>query len=105
MISCSNSESTAKLLNTQGLNLNNLYCPRCSCLILKAGTAKLDYTRFEIPSIRKDSSQNSEFNWMIRDMMTFENIGFTHSLPNQSQIKRYMACAECDLGNTRLSYF
>jgi hypothetical protein len=41
---------------------------------------------------------------MIEDMMTFENIGFTHSLPNQSQIKRYMACAECDLGNTRLSY-
>lgn len=94
------SPDTYKTLD--GLNAHNLYCPRCSCLILKSLTAKLDQVfSLEIPSIRKDETgQIPSFFWVVHDMMSFENIGFTKSVPNQSDIKRFMACAECDLGTS-----
>lgn len=90
----------SKFTTSAGLNSCNLYCPRCSCLILKASVARLDtQSSFEIPSIRKDESDKiPPFTWVLTDMMLFENIGFTNPLPNESQIKRYLSCAECDLG-------
>jgi hypothetical protein len=62
---------------------------------LKEGTAKLLQETIKLPSIRKDETGDSpEYFWCIVDMMLFENIGFTKT----QHEKRYLACAECDLG-------
>lgn len=81
-----------------GLNATNLYCPRCSCLILKPCMARRSDISIQLPSIRKNETGKSPlFYWVVHDMMSFENIGFTKTLPNQ-EVKKYMICAECDLG-------
>jgi hypothetical protein len=78
-----------------GLNKTSIYCLRCACLILKASSAKLYHETMHLPSIRKDESgECPQYYWAVRDMMSFENIGFTKSVSQ----KRYLACAECDLG-------
>ncbi|KAF4521590.1 hypothetical protein B566_EDAN001310 [Ephemera danica] len=58
---------------------------------------------FDLPSMRKkqDAAAATDVDletvkhfWLVPNMFTFENIGFTHTV---GDIK-YLACADCDVG-------
>lgn len=79
------------------LNQQKLGCPRCCCLIyqpFKAVKTK-NAQSIELASIKKDQPvQKVEYFWTCKDMMVFENIGFT----KQESGFKYLICADCDLG-------
>jgi guanine nucleotide exchange factor len=99
------------------LNKTNIKCLRCKSFILSK--EKGHYTildkKLTIPSMKQtkkelneavvasgdgeDASKhilNEEINkfWLVHDMLTFENIGFTNSVDK----KKYLICADCEIG-------
>ena len=82
-------------------NIYTLSCPRCTSIILKQNVASLsNQSEFNnlanLPPLVKNQSQTSEHYWIIKDMMSFENIGF--SFPENEKHLRYLVCAECETG-------
>lgn len=67
-----------------------------------------------VPLIHQKKQQNEKFEsenlkdfWEVKDMYTFENIGFSNAVDN----KQYLICADCELGpigyydsTTKISY-
>ena len=45
-------------------------------------------------SADKPKGESLQDHWMVRDMYTFENVGFSKTV---SSIK-YLACADCEIG-------
>lgn len=41
-----------------------------------------------------DKTECIEKFWLVVDMFTFENVGFTNTLEN----KKYLICADCEIG-------
>ena len=85
-------------------NKKMMRCLRCNSLILQPMTSffKQCEQSVPIPSMKqkKDLTQSSfetiETNqfWLVKDMLTFENIGFT----NLVEKKKYLICADCEIG-------
>jgi hypothetical protein len=89
-------------------NQNNckIYCSRCDCLILTAFKAKYSHISYDLPLVKKQKSEiiaestgdylteSIQSYWLINDMLTFENIGFTHAIANI----KYLLCADCEVG-------
>ena len=42
----------------------------------------------------KINSENLNEFWLINDMLTFENVGFTNVVDD----KKYLICADCEIG-------
>ncbi|KAF9979366.1 hypothetical protein BGZ73_000060 [Actinomortierella ambigua] len=106
----------------QQLNRFDIYCPQSSCrsLILrkqtahivkrprtnlsKEGSQQID-GRPQIQEQTQDSTSNEQGQedaadpmlsfWIVKDMMDFDNIGFTKTLPSGIKL---LACADCDTG-------
>ena len=95
-----------------GTNTMRMRCLRCDSLILEANTAvfRRDDVAVDIPSMRKKNelhankidengvevihTESSEQFWLLSDMLTFENIGFTNTVDK----KKYLICADCEIG-------
>jgi hypothetical protein len=79
-------------------NPGKLCCPKCSCVIFKPETAFLSETNQSLVSIQNSSQGEIEVIdsfWTVKDMMAFENIGFSREA---SDGRKYLICADCELG-------
>ncbi|KAJ3328489.1 hypothetical protein HDU76_009869 [Blyttiomyces sp. JEL0837] len=102
MASITTSEQLQALVSEDGHNTLPVYCPRPSCKskVLQAKVAHkstLD-TKIDLPLITTTGNEQPtpEFYWEVNDMMAFENVAFSHTLPGTGH--RLLACADCETG-------
>ncbi|XP_053697506.1 guanine nucleotide exchange factor MSS4 homolog [Sabethes cyaneus] len=85
-----NDEFNPDSLIAEGKNKTNVKCSHCDSLMLKPDTADYVENEFELPEPYQKKRQQgvdvSEFVckkfkdfWVVADMFTFENIGFSHT--------------------------
>ncbi|KAH8352140.1 hypothetical protein KR084_002243 [Drosophila pseudotakahashii] len=89
-------------LIVDGKNKSNVRCQFCNSLMLKAQEGTFSEEKVEVPLMmqkqdRTADSLNSEplkdF-WLVKDMMTFENIGFSNTVDG----RKFLVCADCERG-------
>ncbi|KAI9183297.1 hypothetical protein H9P43_004214 [Blastocladiella emersonii ATCC 22665] len=90
----------------KGTNVFRVYCPnpKCRCLLLREnlGTVVKRTPKYALPRLvaseasdeDNDGEVETEY-FEVRDMMQFENIGFTKTL---NGAVKFLTCADCDLG-------
>lgn len=95
-------------------NTQMIVCSFCDDIILRPQTAVLTNKPTLLPqmNVKKDSSNETEANrlsvngsdhfcdslesfWLVSDMFTFENVGFSNTVNNQT---KYLVCANCERG-------
>ncbi|XP_069113116.1 guanine nucleotide exchange factor MSS4-like [Argopecten irradians] len=83
-----------------GKNKTKIYCQRCSSLILLSQKASKKEKELFLPHMKKkpnaapeDGETLNDF-WLVEDMFTFENLGFTNTVDNI----KYLICADCEVG-------
>ncbi|CAK5066143.1 unnamed protein product [Meloidogyne enterolobii] len=94
-------------VNTDKMNINQILCNRCGSIILQKMAAHYQHgeTSKHLPlPFQKTKHKNElpknleteEFNkwWIVGNMFTFENVGFTHSFDGC----KFLACADCEIG-------
>jgi len=68
----------------------------CPSLILSPDSATLHTESISLPKVRKDGGEEIiETWWLVDDMFTFDNIGFSKSA---SGGLKYLTCADCEIG-------
>ncbi|XP_017098022.2 guanine nucleotide exchange factor MSS4 homolog [Drosophila bipectinata] len=85
-----------------GKNKTNVRCQFCNSLMLKAQEGSYDEQEVDVPLMMQKQERTSEdltteslkHFWLVKDMMTFENIGFSHSVNG----KKFLVCADCERG-------
>ena len=89
------------LLTEDKRNVKNVICTRCPSKILTPGSAKFEEVDFELHAMKKKNASDSDFSkdkinqyYMVDDMFTFENIGFSNQVDNV----KYLICADCEIG-------
>ncbi|XP_074653752.1 guanine nucleotide exchange factor MSS4-like [Tubulanus polymorphus] len=96
------SQKHADFIN-DGTNVTKLLCTLCGSTVLLAKKAEYIQKQISLPHMKqkKDSADGdkTEFEelchyWLVHDMYTFENVGFTK---NVGTIK-YLTCADCEMG-------
>ncbi|KAH8263024.1 hypothetical protein KR044_003278 [Drosophila immigrans] len=83
-------------------NKTNVRCQFCNSLMLKAHEGKYCEQEIDVPlMVQKQDSAADALNtetlrhfWQIDDMMTFENIGFSHTVDG----RKFLVCADCERG-------
>jgi hypothetical protein len=104
-----NSDRDKLIDSSSNRNKNKIRCLRCNSYILQPNSCVFhkQESAIEIPSMRKkkdlaqasvadreiDLEKTVDF-WLVDNMMTFENIGFTNTVEN----KKYLICADCEIG-------
>src|SRR5438067_768399 len=93
-------------------NIQTIVCSFCDDIILRPQTAILTNKPTLLPQMnieKKSSKDNTENNrlsingndhicdslesfWLVSDMFTFENVGFSNTVNNQT---KYLVCANC----------
>ncbi|KAH8334047.1 hypothetical protein KR059_006057 [Drosophila kikkawai] len=95
-------EADFSALITEGKNNTNVRCQYCNSLMLKAQEGVYSKEQVEVPLMmqkqdRTADSLNTEplqdF-WLVKDMMTFENIGFSNTVDG----RKFLVCADCERG-------
>ncbi|CAF1171048.1 unnamed protein product [Adineta ricciae] len=95
-------------------NTQTIVCSFCDDIILRPQTATLTKNPTLLPqmSVDKKSSTDADTNrlsingsdhpcdslelfWLVSDMFTFENVGFSNTVNNQT---KYLVCANCERG-------
>ncbi|XP_029429789.1 guanine nucleotide exchange factor MSS4 [Rhinatrema bivittatum] len=96
-------EPDSSLVSAGGSNSKAVLCQRCSSTVLLPGSARYCQKELFLPSMRKktalagDTSPEGETlqdHWLVDDMYSFENIGFTKDVGNI----KYLICADCEIG-------
>ncbi|XP_076124019.1 guanine nucleotide exchange factor MSS4 [Alosa pseudoharengus] len=92
------------LVSEDGKNVKSVLCQRCGSKVLCPGSAQFAERELFLPSMRKKTNiTQSEGSvdgdtltdhWVVDDMYTFENVGFTKDV---GRIK-YLICADCEIG-------
>lgn len=92
------------LVSEDGKNMKSVLCQRCGSKVLCSGMAVFTEKELFLPSMRKKTTiSQSEgsadgdtltSHWLVDDMYTFENVGFTKDV---GRIK-YLICADCEIG-------
>ncbi|XP_796474.3 guanine nucleotide exchange factor MSS4 [Strongylocentrotus purpuratus] len=84
-----------------GKNAKSIVCERCNSKILLPGVAEFVTKEIFLPHMKKKSEQqkatdgeNLSEHWVVSDMMTFENVGFTNTVGTA----KYLICADCEVG-------
>lgn len=104
---------TAKIENTESLydsetkkNKTKIVCSHCdsSILVPMSGEYSRQDEAIRMPFERQKkelakSVETMEYEsmtefWLVHDMFTFENIGFTNTVDN----RKYLICADCEIG-------
>uniref|UniRef100_H3AVW4 Guanine nucleotide exchange factor MSS4 n=1 Tax=Latimeria chalumnae TaxID=7897 RepID=H3AVW4_LATCH len=93
-----------ELVLEDGRNSRAVLCQRCGSKVLSAGSALLATKQLFLPSMKKSSALSSggsgvdgeelQEHWLVDDMFTFENVGFTKDVGNI----KYLICADCEVG-------
>ncbi|XP_062842795.1 guanine nucleotide exchange factor MSS4 [Trichomycterus rosablanca] len=94
----------SSLVSEDGKNMKSVVCQRCASKVLCPGMAVLAEKELFLPSMRKkntitqtDGTVDGDMltaHWMVDDMYTFENVGFTKDVGNV----KYLICADCEIG-------
>ncbi|KAL0978238.1 hypothetical protein UPYG_G00167860 [Umbra pygmaea] len=94
----------SSLVSEDGTNLKSVLCQRCGSKVLCPGMAAFAEKELFLPSMRKkttitqsEGSMDGDTltaHWLVDDMYTFENVGFTKDV---GRIK-YLICADCEIG-------
>ena len=98
-------ENTKENIIDSSTNLNTkvLICQICSSKILKKSTCIAVNKTFSLPYMKSKDEKGKDITnekeeikeyWLVHDMMTFENVGFTKTV---DKIK-YLICADCEIG-------
>ncbi|XP_072168703.1 guanine nucleotide exchange factor MSS4-like [Diadema setosum] len=97
-------ESTRDLsvLLDDGKNSRTLLCERCGSKMLLPGLAEFVTKDIFLPYMKIKSEQQKatdgevlKDHWVVPDMFTFENIGFTNTVQGTT---KYLICADCEVG-------
>ncbi|NXG48907.1 MSS4 factor, partial [Psilopogon haemacephalus] len=102
---------SAALVCAQGRNLKAVLCQRCGSRVLLPGAAT--FARREVPGCgqgcgrerhsrrrggarrpRRCGGDVVREHWLVRDMFSFENVGFTRDVGNV----KFLVCADCEAG-------
>ncbi|KAG4076221.1 hypothetical protein HA402_014770 [Bradysia odoriphaga] len=88
-------------------NKNSIYCQYCDSLMLKPKTASYMEDEFSLPLMHQKKkptqsqpqpqemeTENLKHFWRVKDMFTFENIGFSNTV----ETAKYLICADCEMG-------
>jgi guanine nucleotide exchange factor len=65
--------------------------------ILKPSPSTKPHDAEDAESKPTPATQQPHFYWQLNDMMAFENVAFSHTVPGTPGSK-YLACADCELG-------
>ena len=79
------------------LNKTKLVCPKCSCVVFAPLKAALVANTFShsLKALKlQDRDTIPENIYKVKDMMEFENIGFS----NEKDGIKYLICADCEIG-------
>ncbi|CAH1269259.1 RABIF [Branchiostoma lanceolatum] len=89
-----------ELLSHGEKNAKTVTCQQCGSIVLKPNNATLVKKEKFLPSMRKKTEGTDpagdtlqEF-WLVTDMYTFENVGFTNTVENI----KFLICADCEIG-------
>ncbi|XP_030383726.1 guanine nucleotide exchange factor MSS4 homolog [Scaptodrosophila lebanonensis] len=83
-------------------NKLSVRCQFCNCLMLKANEGSYCEQEVDVPLMQQKQDRSAEalqteklrHFWLIKDMMTFENIGFSHTVDG----RKFLVCADCERG-------
>ncbi|NXJ05233.1 MSS4 factor, partial [Odontophorus gujanensis] len=86
----------------QGRNLKAVLCQRCGSRVLLPGAATFARRELLLPAMRKKAAAGGgggggdvlQEHWLVRDMFSFENVGFTRDVGNV----KFLVCADCEAG-------
>ncbi|NXP83163.1 MSS4 factor, partial [Ramphastos sulfuratus] len=93
---------SAELVCAQGRNLKAVLCQRCGSRVLLPGAATFARRELLLPAMRKKAAAGGgggdgdvvREHWLVRDMFSFENVGFTRDVGNV----KFLVCADCEAG-------
>ncbi|XP_035417426.1 guanine nucleotide exchange factor MSS4 [Cygnus atratus] len=92
---------SAELVCPQGRNLKAVLCQRCGSRVLLPGAATFARRELLLPAMRKKAVAAAasggdvvQEHWLVRDMFSFENVGFTRDVGNV----KFLVCADCEAG-------
>ncbi|KAM9369506.1 guanine nucleotide exchange factor MSS4 [Phaethornis superciliosus] len=92
---------SAELVCAQGRNLKAVLCQRCGSRVLLPGAATFARRELLLPAMRKKAAASGggggdlvREHWLVRDMFSFENVGFTRDVGNV----KFLVCADCEAG-------
>ncbi|XP_021232839.1 guanine nucleotide exchange factor MSS4 [Numida meleagris] len=93
---------SAGLVCAQGRNLKAVLCQRCGSRVLLPGAATFARRELLLPAMRKKAAATAgggdgdvlREHWLVRDMFSFENVGFTRDVGNV----KFLVCADCEAG-------
>ncbi|XP_005492518.2 guanine nucleotide exchange factor MSS4 [Zonotrichia albicollis] len=93
---------SAELVCAQGRNLRAVLCQRCGSRVLLPGAATFARRELLLPAMRKKAAAAAtggggdvlREHWLVRDMFSFENVGFTRDVGNV----KFLVCADCEAG-------
>ncbi|XP_035203156.1 guanine nucleotide exchange factor MSS4 [Oxyura jamaicensis] len=92
---------SAELVCAQGRNLKAVLCQRCGSRVLLPGAATFARRELLLPAMRKKAVAAAanggdvvREHWLVRDMFSFENVGFTRDVGNV----KFLVCADCEAG-------
>ncbi|KAM6108239.1 guanine nucleotide exchange factor MSS4 [Pterocles gutturalis] len=93
---------SAELVCAQGRNLKAVLCQRCGSRVLLPGAATFAHRELLLPTMRKKAAAAGgsgggdvvREHWLVRDMFSFENVGFTRDVGNV----KFLVCADCEAG-------
>ncbi|POI31069.1 hypothetical protein CIB84_005179 [Bambusicola thoracicus] len=97
------SPGSAELVCAQGRNLKAVLCQRCGSRVLLPGAATFARRELLLPAMRKKATADGDGDgggdvlrehWLVRDMFSFENVGFTRDVGNV----KFLVCADCEAG-------
>ncbi|KAM8988139.1 guanine nucleotide exchange factor MSS4 [Ara ararauna] len=91
-----------ELVCAQGRNLKAVLCQRCGSRVLLPGAATFARRELLLPAMRKKAAAAAAAgggdvvreHWLVRDMFSFENVGFTRDVGNV----KFLVCADCEAG-------
>ncbi|XP_019401851.1 PREDICTED: guanine nucleotide exchange factor MSS4 [Crocodylus porosus] len=91
------------LVCARGRNRKAVLCQRCGSRVLQPGAATLARRQLFLPSMKKKTALAEsgspdgdvlQDHWLVDDMFSFENIGFTKDVGNI----KFLICADCEIG-------
>ncbi|XP_014801839.1 PREDICTED: guanine nucleotide exchange factor MSS4 [Calidris pugnax] len=93
---------SAELVCAQGRNLKAVLCQRCRSRVLLPGAVTPSLPQLLLPAMRKKAAATGgggdgdvvREHWLVRDMFSFENVGFTRDVGNV----KFLVCADCEAG-------
>ncbi|XP_061400966.1 guanine nucleotide exchange factor MSS4 homolog [Musca vetustissima] len=87
---------------SNGKNKQEVRCRFCNSLMLKEQEGSYESKPFDLPLMHQKNTKDintieceslSDY-WIINDMFTFENIGFSNTVDK----RKFLICADCDMG-------